>query len=1333
MNSQKYFALVGFLFLFSVLAMPGVQAGHLISNPMAVTFDLEPTGETDVITLTTDNNYDVDMQFIALNPANNPMPISSVIGFNTRIETNDDGFKWSYDLNLPNSNFVAKVKITSPIPVTILENKYVVVDGVLISFDDVLDYDYEFSLNQIDQYSVEYIITKDYSAHGININDAIVIDPSITTYPDNDGYLRRNNVGVIDTFLTTTYLRVGVIDGSPDSNDFVTRTFMKFDTEQIEFYDDIINATLKVYLDTKTQTGGQTCNAVLESIDDYEDLGALDWDATGTTINSSFVLHTDPTDVFYEQDVSNYIEKEGITAFRIKGSYETYNANSCRFGFASNETINSPQLEIYWNEGEEIEISETIPNFNVTDDNSKQVFPEQSCGFLLPSTAPYDPKIACETDGDSCVAIFYDHETLCSRGLKYSLSYNGFETIAYHGMVTGWTWGQSQYLDPMIERGSELPYDIVWDDNTNMYYIVIGSKVYVIPAYDPEVYGVTPYRVTDGFAIAGGGTAGADLSVNCATEVNWKGGGYSCTLQAYNPIRFNSDDATELFMIYSCQIYKSAIPYDWDGATWFVTYDVTNTTQTANGNLYDCTELDSTQSCSAGSNFGWDYYSGYAELGSIWRYNIEGQIDYCTGTTDRAIEEDNFGSPNDDFNHFYFGGNLFWRNETTYQIVSSESADLTSYGTPSFIYKEDETIAEIINQSDADNSGNANYYIWYRSSSLIDGSDGIWVQKETTYPVIVSSSKDVFVTLSCDDAQYTTTGSGKIMQLYTPCLSGNEISFISSYSPQSKTLDLNFGSCDVVSYGLYYPNNPYDFTFTFKDALSNDNLENVEISITGEATETTNSNGQAVFNINAISNSNFKVKQTGCDYTLSTTGTPKTFYGEAELTGYVDYDFTMTPATLTQGDINIWKFTDNKLLTLYPTGVVIDAHVFTSDGEEITVDSYNVSVSGNNGLTYTFVNNKATLRNWNRNLPATFLLFDNRTTYNVTIDLEYPGGSDSQEKQVTLDNQYDVYFYLPYTFLDLPCTDIADCVDDFCDASGYHHQLSGCVNQRCEYFTTDCQTPDLCDNEDGCFTVGTDISCTSDNQCLYNTNVTQCIDEYSMYVGFCGDDGYCKQKEKVCTTFCNETVGYCNEKAQCIIPETIDVGFEWDGGASITHFVCTFENAGTDYCIQHGEISNAELQSLGKTIADVYFTHEGFKVTETATGYKISDVVLSCSDTCDMEITFCNSGECSAETNQCLNVAQSSDFGSMLWGGWLWIASIVPVELRMLAWLLFTVFLMIWYKQETGKHGKSNDQSTLVVGFICLIAGFTIGWLHWILLLILGIGVALIMAQKIGQ
>ncbi|KYK22344.1 hypothetical protein AYK24_08350 [Thermoplasmatales archaeon SG8-52-4] len=1159
----------------------------------------------------------------------------------------------------------------------------------------------------------------------------LVVAPGVSAlseivYSDSsDGHIKYHDGAYDSVADTSTNLRIGQNYASGYN---WYRGYMEFDTTD---YDQVTKAYLNVYF-TDTETDNVTdCDVEVLSIAPFGTIDLTDWSLSGDTIISNLTNINDSKGQWYQLDVTDYINESGLTAFQFK-SYESTGTQVCMFKYATQESATDPYLQVFL-------YGADMPNFNVTHPDSRLVYGEDSCGFLLPSTQPHDPKIACEPDGDSCVAIFYENQPLCSVGLKYSVSFDGFETIEYHGVVRATTLSDTVYIDPMDERGTELHYDIVYDDYLDHYFIAFERYIYVIPTFDPGVFGVSPYRVTDGYNIVGG-SIGDDLSVDCAIENNWKGGGYACigSNRNYHILGFEDGNGTNLALAYSCQMTSGV---DWDGATWLVTYDPTNQTETANGNLYDCAEIDSTSSCSSGGSYGWDYYSGFGVWsGSEWKYSIEGQIDYCPGTLNNPIDEDNLGSPNDDFNMMFFGGNFYYNNETTFLVYTAESSDLTTFSTPELQYTMNEGINEFINQSDAGIGGTANYYIWKRSSDLTDGTDGIYVQEQTTYPVVLSSNQDVFATLTCDSEDYTTSDSGSIMQLFTPCLTGNELQIVSDKSPQVDSIDINFNTCESISVYSYYPENPYDFTFTVKDALTNDVLDGATFSLTEESDQTTNANGQATFNINAISNPNLKESRTGCKIDVSTDGTPKTFYGEVELSGYVDNTFIMTPAKLSIGDINTWEFENNKLVTMYPDGVVLDVHVYTSDGYEVYVSNYNISVTGNNDDTFTFSDGNPTRRNWNRNTPATFLLYDNRSSYNITIGLVYPQGTDSLIMEVETNTQYDAYFYLPYTLLDLPCTSISDCVPDFCSDDGYHHELTGCVEEQCEYTTTDCFSQDLCDILTGCFAFDTESQCTNDIQCMNDENVSYCIDLGSMYVGQCGDDGYCKQTEKICTTFCNETVGYCNEKALCRNPQHEQVGYEYSGGSVYTDAYCTFENAGMDQCLQMGRIPKSELEFLGITIQDVLFSHEGFGLFDIGDYYKVSDLSVQCSDSCVMTLDFCSSGECSATTGRCLTEETSTEWSAMIWGAWVWISGIIPIELRMFAWLLFTILVMVWYSQSKhhskgwgGGWSSDNNTDTIVVGVLMFFAGIGVGFIHWIFMLIIGVIVSLLIWLKIGQ
>jgi hypothetical protein len=280
----------------------------------------------------------------------------------------------------------------------------------------------------------------------------------------------------------------------------------------------------------------------------------------------------------------------------------------------------------------------------------------------------------------------------------------------------------------------------------------------------------------------------------------------------------------------------------------------------------------------------------------------------------------------------------------------------------------------------------------------------------------------------------------------------------------------------------------------------------------------------------------------------------------------------------------------------------------------------------------------------------------------------------------------------------------------------------------------------LCDTELGCFSYNTEYECGNDNDCLNNDNVTYCLNYQSMYAGACGSDGYCKKIEKQCTTFCNETVGYCNEKALCLLSETKKIGYEFSGNKNYVSVNCDFNNAGRNICVQMGSILKTDLVNNGVTINNVKFSDVGFGVKDIGDAFKISDLSVQCSDSCDLNIEFCSSGYCSIDTGLCLNDQTNNSYTSMIYGAWIWISGVIPIELRLFAWIIFTIFVMLYYSQQKnhsegwrGAFSTSSNNDTMIVGLLMLIAGFGVGFIHWIFLLILGVVVSLVIANKIGQ
>ena len=208
---------------------------------MTDVINLNKTEEVDKITLK-GLESETNLTFIALNPAGNSMPIQSVVGFNVFINKTSGNYKWGYNLKLPNTQFVALVNITSDEELT-NDSKYVYVDGLKISFDDVLEYNYSYTLHKTSNYSAYYEITKDYQGHGISKNDIIVIDPTITLQEPDTGNMED----------ACTYLELGNCLQSITSliakNGFSANNifFIKFNISSIPKNSDIISSNMSVY------------------------------------------------------------------------------------------------------------------------------------------------------------------------------------------------------------------------------------------------------------------------------------------------------------------------------------------------------------------------------------------------------------------------------------------------------------------------------------------------------------------------------------------------------------------------------------------------------------------------------------------------------------------------------------------------------------------------------------------------------------------------------------------------------------------------------------------------------------------------------------------------------------------------------------------------------------------------------------------------------------------------------------------------------------------------------------------------------------------------------
>lgn len=891
-------------------------------------------------------------------------------------------------------------------------------------------------------------------------------------------------------------------------------------------------------------------------------------------------------------------------------------------------------------------------------------------------TDPYSPKIACNEEANKCILLVYDNNALATRGVKVLYSTNLFLTSTTITTIT------HDYSDELAYHPNyNMPYDVVYNNEYNKFFVISKSTLYSyipstntwatnasVTSYDCDTNAGVQYPDFLGF-LNETTALGFCLSWSASDIISIEYNVLSNTLTEWGSKNFPSSDPTTIEIMRGFQ------------------------QQTAATNEIDV---------------------------------------YAQSEDAENAEYDTISYPSDFLGlHHYTGSNLYYsraENATgniSAGIWTAATSDLASFSSPVLKYALDTSIAETVNESDTFTTGQKLILTWSRYSNST--GNGIYLTYEDNKPVIIESHYDCAYTISSTGE----TDTGDIVLMYTSADEFN-LTIDCDYVPLAWTGKIDLTGCDAGHIIADNLASPYDYSFLIRDSITNDGIATATIDLDTDS-ETTDANGYAEFSIQPVQNSYFKIEQAGCTFYLYTWGNPRTYSLEVSKAGYQTYNEYMTPAVPEfSGNVSTWDIETNRTILLDPSGVILYVHVYTADGVEIYPTSYNISVSGNNDLTYTFKDNYKILRTFTNLLPSKFLLFDNRSSYNITVTLETPTDTYTIDRAVTEDNSYLIEFFLNETLLDLPCTKASDCSPSFCDEYGYFHDLRGCgADYRCNYENDDCLVPDLCDAEIGCFSLGTDTPCSNRKHC---SNETMCIDEYSMYIGLCGIDGYCKKVERQCMTGCNDTTGVCNELEDCLIGNYESIGYEIPGtGLSHTlNVVCELENAGYKYCENMGFIPNEQLAALGKTKNDVYFYPDGLSFIETEDGLKIMDVVVTCSESCDISYDFCESGECSKDKKSCLAPAASSaGMLAAVWAAWQYINGMIPVELRFLAWTVFTIAIMLIYRSELGKHGQNSDTSTLFVGILFFFAGIGIGYVHWVFLIIIGVVVSFLVYTKL--
>ena len=635
-------------------------------------------------------------------------------------------------------------------------------------------------------------------------------------------------------------------------------------------------------------------------------------------------------------------------------------------------------------------------------------------------------------------------------------------------------------------------------------------------------------------------------------------------------------------------------------------------------------------------------------------------------------------------------------------------------------------------------------FVWERNSASDQGNDGIWIYRENNYNIYVQSDvgNEVTVNLYCNEtgSDYYDTGSGQFFTLNTPCQNNNRLIFTGSNRPTSSIdyIDID-SSClaDGLSVGVKYPDTPYNHTFTVRTE-SNLPIAGANVSVTGVGTNTTNSNGQAILELQTISGATlYRNNYSTCDIRYSTEGTGTTRSYDIEKTGFIDESGTIpAPTKNVLGGYNVWSFTTSTQETMYESGMFLNISLQAGSGVEINPCNYDVQLSGPDYIAVMLNGVPNVGDSWDE-FPVEFKMNHSSSPVNVTINLTLPNGTQIIEyENLTYDERKDHIFYLPFSVDDAICTSDCDCPSSVCVNQYFYDgktKLCG-ADGTCDYNVSNCQLAEFCDDLIGCFNADTSVSCTKDSQCA-----DSCVDDDTMIWGRCGADGLCKNVTYDCATECNQTAGICEELRECEQGTSyVEKAYLFGQSSSPLlsgQFSCGVTNVNTHTCLPTGAISEAQLDYLGVTINDLYVLPSDWTYTTSADGlyYNFSAVSLYCSSDCSIEYEVCGSGnDCDEETGLCVEGANSIENT---------VRSLLPVWLQ---WLLTSLFLwtllslivgavLTYIPSKISPNAQPTPQFGMAGMFVMYMIGIPLGYVDPFIGLIIVIGIGLYLAKMISS
>lgn len=863
--------------------------------------------------------------------------------------------------------------------------------------------------------------------------------------------------------------------------------------------------------------------------------------------------------------------------------------------------------------------------------------------WLGKTTDPYSPKVACKSDNSHCMALIYDDTYHATYKI---FSVDSFVTYpAQNRGGIGFDYGTA-WLSPLTGHPPEniltqhtnysLPYDI-WAEPQGNYYIMIGGTsqgggniVYLhntATGHDIQVWNLTN-TAFNSYAMVGifnkntehpkiwvlNDTCGGQYSGGVmywlengtvangiGNVINWGGGASPCTSGMAMLVKgfIGSDTVYDIYAIRS------------------LSYGTT--------------------------------YAAYSNL---------------TATNLPSFPTDLNGiSYWDGFNFIYSRAANITSNMSA-GLYRTTTIDLTSWTAPDAYHIFNSGISESI-PATSDEQKQKEIWTYSLRTNLTGSSNGIYAYGISLFPILLqlnsidqygnTVSESGYATINCPNYSTTVSGTGSIIT-QSQCQTNNTIIISTSGTiPSIFTTNFDILCPNQYTYLQTKYAKPMNVTITVIDSLRGWRVSGAVVSIFGLASNTTDANGTATFyNINPFSNPTLQKKaSSGCNYPLLISGGTQPYSYSITKSGYA----TVTVNSITFGSINnnIPTYDATKIVYMTPNIGVVNVRLLTSDLKEINPLCAKLTIDSDATNTTWEYLGQLIKTNQATRFPAKFYLETNISTISLTLTLNLSNQTYTYSTAIAFNETKNIDWSLPFTSQAIPCCQSNDCPANYCNGQ-FNNQLSSCTNGVCQYNVTDCISQDLCDSKAGCFDYDTGQNCTRDTECT-----PSCFDGYTMLYMKCGLIG-CVGKQSQCTTFCNSTLGVCDEVKNCLMP-TITNGGEYlfsigfvrgaelvTGAGSIsTDFKCTFDRVGKSICaIQNIVFPSSDLSLNGVSISNLVTSPSnwGYVLNTTDNAYHFYDLSVGCNSTCQVSYQVCQYG-CNPITGLCKS--SSTTFQAKQW------------------------------------------------------------------------------------